>query len=106
MSYHRDVLDRLLAGIRRRRNRRVYAAGARVSRFVATDVQREVEIVDASDVDDGYVQARVRTWNVMYVARGLATKPGFGEARRVGVESLWIWHGPDWGGPVVEYDDE
>jgi hypothetical protein len=52
--------------------------GTVLSRFIAPDVRREILVVDGSRIEDGYVTARVRTWNLMYVARGLALKPEFG----------------------------
>lgn len=69
--------------------RRKYRTGARIRRFLAPDLLREVEIVDASEIDDGYVRARSRTWNVLYESKGLRKAPELGEARRVSIEELW-----------------
>lgn len=75
-------------------------AGARLSQFLAPDVRREVEIVDASELAEGYVSARIRTWNVLYAVNGIAAMPEFEAARRVAIADLWNWTGQPWGGPV------
>jgi hypothetical protein len=84
--------------------RRKYKAGAQLTEFVAPDVKRDVEIVDVSELELGYVTARIRTWNLMHVARGLATVPAFGAARRVALAELWTWTGERWGGAIPEDD--
>ena len=96
------MLARWLAERRRRQNRRTYRDGALIRRFVARDVCREAQIIDTSELDAGFVRARVRTWNLLYVHRGLSTEPGFGEVRRIHVDELWKWSGESWGGPVPE----
>lgn len=53
----------MLARLRRCLLRRKYTAGAQLSQFLAPDVRRDVEIVEASELDAGYVTARMRTWN-------------------------------------------
>ena len=59
-------------------------------------------VVNASQIDEGLITARVRTWNLLYAARGLAPAPPFGEARVVELATVWEWHGAAWGGPVPE----
>ena len=92
----------MLTYLRRLYWKKTYRPGRIVSRFVAKDVRREVVVVEASQVDAGFISARIRTWNVLYAAENLTQKPPFGEVRRVEIGSLWNWTGPDWGGPVTE----
>jgi hypothetical protein len=104
------TLDRLteccpgFAYVRRWYRRRRYRPGRIVFRFVAPDVQRDVEIVDASAIDAGLLTVRTRTWNVLYVIKGLSSEPGFGEVRTVALSDLWAWSGGLWGGPATEGD--
>lgn len=86
--------------LRKRRFRR----GNQLTRFLVPDVRRDVEIVDDSEVESGFVTARVRTWNVLYVARGFATAPAFGPPRPLAIDALWHWDGASWGGPVPDDD--
>lgn len=79
--------------------------GARLTRFVAKDVRRDVEIVDASELDQGFVRARIRTWNVLYVARGMAAVPELEPPRRVAIADLWTWTGPVPNGGAARRDD-
>src|SRR5262245_7198301 len=75
--------------VRRWVRRRQYRPGRVVTRFLAPDVRRDVEVVDASQIEAGVITARVRTWNVLYAARGLDAVPPFGEARAVEIRELW-----------------
>lgn len=84
--------------------RRKYAPGAQLTGFLAPDIRRDVEIVDASEVDQGYVVARIRTWNLLYVAKGGADVPELEAPRRVAIDDLWKWTGQPWGGPVPDDD--
>jgi hypothetical protein len=88
--------------LRRWLRRRQYQPGRVVTRFVARDVRRDVEVVDAAQIDAGIIAARVRTWNVLYVANGLVPVPAFGDVRTVRIQNLWVWSGPPWGGAVPE----
>lgn len=90
--------------LRRWYRRKLYRPGHVVSRFVAKDVQRDVEVVDASAIEAGRLTVRTRTWNVLYVIKGLSPKPAFGEVRTVALGDLWAWSGEPWGGPVPEAD--
>ena len=94
----------MFATLRRYLRRRKYTAGARLTRFVACDIRRDVEIVDALELEDGYVSARIRTWNVLYVVHGMAGEPEFSAPRRVAIADLWKWTGQLWGGPVPDDD--
>jgi hypothetical protein len=91
-----------LSHLRRWHRRRVYRPGLVVSRFVAPDVRRDVLVVDAPRLDAGVIAARVRTWNVLYAARGLAPAAPFGEVQVVELAELWAWFGAAWGGPVPQ----
>jgi hypothetical protein len=79
--------------------RRTYREGTEVSRFIACDIRRDVQVIDASKIGQGIITARTRTWNVLY-ARRHATQADFGPARQVKIEQLWAWAGNSWGGPV------
>jgi hypothetical protein len=76
--------------------------GTVLSRFIALDVRREILVVDGSRIEDGYITARVRTWNLMYVARGLASKPEFGPVEVLQLDRAWHWTGESWGGTVPQ----
>lgn len=75
-----------------------------MTQFLAPDVRRDVEIVDASEVDRGYVVARIRTWNLLYVAKSGADAPELAAPRRVAIDDLWKWTGQPSGGPVPDDD--
>jgi hypothetical protein len=91
----------MFARIRRWYRRRLYRPGRIVSRFLAPDVRRDVEVVDASEIDAGRLTVRTRTWNILYAIRGLSPEPPFGEVRSVAVGDLWSWSGGalGWPGP-------
>ncbi len=91
--------------LRRWHQRRLYRPGQIVSQFLAPDVRRDVEVVDASGIDAGLLAVRTRTWNVLYAIKGLSPEPPFGEVRTVAVEDLWAWSGESWGGPVPAGED-
>jgi hypothetical protein len=84
--------------------RRRFKNGRQLTRFLVPDIRRDVEVVDASEVESGFVTAKVRTWNVLYVSRGFATVPEYGPPRRLAIEDLWHWDGASWGGPVPDDD--
>jgi hypothetical protein len=74
--------------------------GTVLTHFIAKDIRRDVEVVDASEIDQGFIIAKVRTWNVLYASKGIAPKPAFGEPTRMSILNLWEWPGAPWGGPV------
>lgn len=80
--------------------RRRFKKGSRLTRFLVPDIRRDVEVVDVSEVESGFLTARVRTWNVLHVTRGFATIPEYGPPRRLAIDDLWQWDGASWGGPV------
>ena len=84
---------------------RRYRAGRSITQFIALDVRREVEIVDASRAAAGVLSVRTRTWNVLYAVKGIAAQPPFGDVREVAIADLWQWSGEPWGGPVPASTD-
>jgi hypothetical protein len=92
------VLRKLLLRWRRKKYRR----GARLTQFVAPDVRREVEIIDDSEIDDGFVTVRARTWNVLYEIKLGKQAPELSEPRRIAIREMWEWTGQPWGGPVPD----
>ncbi|QDT51301.1 hypothetical protein Pan258_53900 [Symmachiella dynata] len=82
----------------KRRHRKVFREGCVLSRFIARDIRREVMILSAHDIDDGFVTARIRTTNVMYLSRGVVSSHAFGPPQRIAIDQLWVWSGQPWGG--------
>ena len=91
-------LRKMLLEARKHRRRELYRSGKVISRFIAKDVKREIEIVSADEVDDGYLTVRMRTWNLLYAAKNLVKPEPLGEPQRVAIEELWKWSGQSWGG--------
>jgi hypothetical protein len=75
-----------------------YREGSTLSGFIACDVRRDILIVSAARVDEGFITARVRTTNVLYVGNGLLPEPDFEPARELPINELWHWTGKSWGG--------
>lgn len=75
-----------------------YQVGRVLSRFIARDVRRDVEILDITRLQEGFITARVRTTNILYVTKGLVPQPDFEPAREIAVIDLWTWSGQPWGG--------
>jgi hypothetical protein len=99
------MLSAVFYRLRLRLWKRRYRPGAVVRHFLAPDIQREVEIVDVSQIESGRIAARTRTWNVLYAIRGMAAQPEFGPVRMIAIKDLWKWSGEPWGGPVPEPED-
>lgn len=78
--------------------RRTFREGEVVSRFIAPDVRRDVEVVSVSKLDEGIIVARVRTTNVLYASKGLAPSAEFGPVVEHRIDTLWDWSGASWGG--------
>ena len=95
----------MFAHIRRWYMGRMYRPGRLISRFLAPDVRRDVEVVDASAIEAGQLTVRMRTWNILYVIKGLSPEPPFGDVQTVEIEKLWAWPGEPCGGPAPEADD-
>jgi len=95
------ILHKLRLWHRKRR----YRPGKIITRFVARDIRRDVEVVDASQIERGVIRARTRTWNLLYAAHGVSSKPPFGDVRMIMLRDLWKWSGESWGGPVSTSED-
>ena len=78
--------------------RRRFREGRTLSQFIARDIRRDIQIVSAARIDDGFITARVRTLNVLYVCRGLTAKPEFEPARELRLDEIWKWTGKSCGG--------
>ena len=59
----------MFSRLRQYLRRKKYRRGARLSRFLAPDIRRDVDIIDDSEVGEGFVRARIRTWNVRHAVR-------------------------------------
>jgi hypothetical protein len=90
----------MLKAIRIWHRRRQYRTGGSITKFIARDIRREVEVLDASRIADGVLLVRICTWNVLYADRGIVPKPSMGAARWVRLDEIWNWSGEAWGGPV------
>ena len=88
----------VIDSIRRWFRRRHYRVGQTISRFIGFDVRRDVEVVDTSRLDEGFITARVRTGNLLYQNKGLASAPEFEPPREIALVNLWRWTGEAWGG--------
>lgn len=78
--------------------RRKFREGRTLSRFIARDVRREILIVSAARLDEGYITVRVRTVNVLYVSKGLIPEPEFEAPSEMRFDEVWKWSGKNWGG--------
>jgi hypothetical protein len=78
--------------------RRRFREGETISRFIACDIRREVQVVSAARIVDGFITAHIRTSNVLYTSKGLVAKPEFEPAREIRIDELWKWTGKSWGG--------
>jgi hypothetical protein len=77
---------------------RKYCEGRTFSHFIARDVRRDIQIVSAARIDDGFITGRVRTSNVLYLSKGLVPPPEFEPARELRIDEMWNWTGKGWGG--------
>ena len=100
------MLSELIRRYRLWNHRRTYRAGSVISRFVACDIRRDIEVVDTSEMDNGFITVAIRTWNVLYASKGITPKPEFGEPVRMPIGKLWQWDSPAWGGPVPDENEE
>lgn len=78
--------------------RRTLREGKLLSRFIARDIRRDILVVSAARVDEGLVTVRVRTTNVLYLAKGLTEEPQFALEVEIPIKDLWHWSGESWGG--------
>jgi hypothetical protein len=77
---------------------RKFREGATLSGFVARDVRRDILIISAAKINEGIITGRVRTTNVLYLQRGLVSKPDFGPETELRIDEMWKWTGKSWGG--------
>ncbi|MEO5914592.1 MAG: hypothetical protein ABIS50_10195 [Luteolibacter sp.] len=80
------------------RRRKIYQIGAELCRFIAKDIKREIRVLDASGIDEGYVVAQVRTQNVLHASVGREPESPFGDPEILHVDRAWLWGGESWGG--------
>lgn len=92
------LLSSMIQRVRQWFRRRRYRVGRTMSRFIAPDVRREVQILDTRRLDEGYITARIRTSNILYQAKGLLPASEFGEPQEIAIVDLWHWTGQPWGG--------
>ncbi len=78
--------------------RRQYQDGKILSRFIARDIRRDIQIVSAAKVEEGIIIGRVRTTNVLYVTHHLARKSEFGPPQELLISEMWRWTGQPSGG--------
>ena len=88
----------MFKSIQRWFRRRRFREGRTLSQFIARDVRREIQILSAHRIDDGFVTVRVRTSNVLYVIYGLTAEPEFEPAKEMRLDEIWKWTGKSWGG--------
>lgn len=84
--------------VRRLMRRAKFRDGEVLSRWIARDVRREIEVVSTDRIDEGLIVARVRTINVLYLAKGFVPEPDFGAAEELRIDEIWHWPGATWGG--------
>jgi hypothetical protein len=73
-----------------------------LSKFIAKDIRRDIRVIDASRVDEGYVTAQVRTTNVLYNGKGIEPECSFGGPEILNLDQAWDWGGESWGGTDSE----
>lgn len=88
------MLKSILLLLRKRR----YRVGRTISRFIAKDVRRDVEVTNNCRLHEGFITARIRTTNILYQLRGLITESEFDAPKEVAIADLWNWSGKSWGG--------
>ena len=75
-----------------------YRSGKPLSQLIARDVRREVMIVNIDEIASGFVVAKMRTDNLLYLSKGLSAENQFGNAERIRIDDMWTWTGKPWGG--------
>jgi len=88
----------MFENLKRWYRRRRFRAGQTLSRFIAPDVRRDIQIVSTARIDEGILTVRLRTTNVLYVSKNLALQPDFEPAQELHLDELWRWTGKPWGG--------
>jgi len=88
----------MFKAIQRWFRKRRFREGKTLTRFIARDVRRDIQIISAVRIEEGIIAGRVRTTNVLYLSSGLVPEPEFEPARELRVEEMWRWTGKSWGG--------
>jgi hypothetical protein len=88
----------IFKAIQRWSRRRRFREGRTLSRFIACDVRRDIVIVSTARLEEGIITGRVRTTNVLYVAKGLVPQPEFEPPTELQIREMWNWTGKRWGG--------
>ena len=88
------MLNSILLLLRKRR----YRVGRKISRFIARDVRRDVEVTSNSRLHEGFITVRIRTTNVLYQMSGLVPESEFDDPHEIAIADLWRWSGKSWGG--------
>lgn len=94
----RNFLEKRSHAKRMNAIRASFHSGKPLSRFIARDVRREILIVNIDEIESGFIVAKVRTNNLLYLSKQLAAEKRFGEAKRIPIEGMWNWTGQSWGG--------
>jgi hypothetical protein len=81
--------------LRRWHRRRQYRPGRVVSRFLAPDVRRDIQVMDASGIDAGLLTVRIRTSNALYAIYVFSGKESCcGKSHRAPIRRLTLPHPP------------
>lgn len=75
-----------------------YREGTTLSRFIACDVRRDIQIISVARIEEGIITGRVRTTNVLYLSDGVIPEPEFEPTRELRIDEMWHWTGNSWGG--------
>lgn len=78
--------------------KRRYRPGRVITKFLAPDIRRDIEVVDVSQIDAGIISARIRTWNVLYAYRRNSPPPPYEDIREVNIKDLGEWKCESQGG--------
>jgi len=91
-------IRKVLRAVQGWHRRRTIREGRNLSRFIATDVRRDIVVMSTARIEEGLITCRMRTTNLLYVARGLAVESEFEPPKEVRVDDMWKWTGQPWGG--------
>lgn len=91
-------IHKTIRRIKQIRWRLIYREGRTLSRFIAKDVVREVMVISVAEIDEGFITARVKTTNILYLAGEYILPPSFGPPERICIDQVWHWTGQSWGG--------
>jgi hypothetical protein len=78
--------------------RRKYHEGKMLSRFIARDIRRDIQVISTARIEEGIITVRVRSSNRLYIYKGLVTQPDFEPAKEMHIDEIWKWTGKSWGG--------